>query len=188
MLPMQNLSAKVGPATWGILTAVDTVRITRLYERVNSIAFLMTGDEGEASLIQVDVMSSAAMFVEMCEGPLGTGPMSWEMRERAVDRQLMIVLKRWIEFAPLNISISGAEDYPAPDVNGVGMDGEHIELRSALLQVPASERLMFILHWTMGFTYERCAVMFNLNDSLQAGDAAWNALRMVREKLRESSN
>jgi DNA-directed RNA polymerase specialized sigma24 family protein len=147
----------------------------------------MTGDVDQAELIEACTMSSAKTFLDLSEGPLGI-PITPTMRERVIDRQLMIQLRAWIQFVGLHLSL---DDVPAVTAAGhsvAAIDATSQEVRTALLKMPASERLVYILHWCSGYAYERIDVMLNLGDPILAHEAAYVALHMLREKLQEAVN
>ena len=157
------------------------LEIVAACDRVYTVAMLMTGDHEQACIIQACTLSSAKTFLDFCEGPQGL-TVDRSMRERVIDRQMMIALKTWVTFEPLELPATSSVWHP----NLVDCDLQ--DLATALLKIPAAERLVYILRFVQSYDYERIDVLLNLGDPVLAHEAAYVALHMLREKLSEASN
>lgn len=184
---MEPIGPKIGIATWEPQSGEEAFEILSHYDRVFRIALLMTGDREQSQLIEAATLASARVFVEWSEGS-GAMIIDPVMRGRIIDRQMLIQLKAWLQFAPLNLDPQAWVDQHEERCELVQQHGKEAEIKTALLRLPASERLVYVLRWCLGYNYERIDVLLNLGSPILAREAAYISLRMLREKLQEKAN
>lgn len=132
--------------------------------RVFAVAFYMTGGELDAE----DILANTFMRAfQQSNEPTG----------QQVDTSLVSELKQHVEFEP----VSTAPITPAP---GTGLAGQRNvkrpDLEAALIHLPATERLVFLLRDVEGYPADRVAATLELTPQ-----AVNVALLRARLKLRE---
>ena len=186
-MQMDTIGPKIGIATWEPRSGEEAFQVLAAYDRVYRIALLMTGDEEQSQLIEAATLASAKIFRDWCEGSASM-LIDDVMRDRIIDRQMMIQLKAWLDFRPLDLDPQCWVDQHAEREALTRQGPNESAVRTALLLLPASERLVYVLRWAMGYSYERIEVMLNLGSPILAREAAYIALRLLREKLQEKAN
>lgn len=147
--------------------AIDTLEAYRqVYEvnrhRVYALAFWMTDNELAAEELMGDV------FRRVFSRSVSNDP-------ETVDRALVAELRNYMAIGPLTLDCGVSTDAP-----GVRRSAMRIHLERAVVQLPATERLVFLLHDVEGCDHARIARTLDIVEQESRG-----ALHQARLKVRE---
>jgi RNA polymerase sigma-70 factor (ECF subfamily) len=130
--------------------------------RIYSLAFWMTDSEPEAQKIQECAFARAFTYHA-------------EPTPEEIDRALLNVLRERMTLGYLSLQVE-----TCCEVLNVRRNTLRVHLERAIVQLPATERLIFCLHDGEGYTHERVAGMLGLTtEESQAG------LHQARCRIRE---
>jgi len=145
-------------------TKVD--RCHEIYEqnrhRVYSLAFLMTDSELVAEELMIQAFSRA--FAE-----------STEPSAEDIDRALLAELHEYIDFRPLSLQCAAADR-----VFSIRRNTRRVDLERAVVQLPATEKMIFLMHDVERYDHARIAGLLGIteNDSC-------HGLHQARLRVRE---
>jgi RNA polymerase sigma-70 factor (ECF subfamily) len=130
--------------------------------RIYSLAFWMTDSEPEAQEIQESAFARAFKYHE-------------EPTSEEIDRALLNELRERMTIGYLSLQAE-----PCTEILSVRRNTLRVHLERAIVQLPATERLIFCLHDGEGYTHERIANMLGVAmEESQAG------LHQARCRIRE---
>lgn len=163
--------AKLTGFTEYLTSAVDGLsHYQAVYEdnrhRVYSLAFWMTDNELTAE--QVMTRTFARAFT------LG------DPNRETIDRALMAELCRIIRFDALTLDCA-----PVRDVAHVRRNTRRVDLERAVVRLPHTERLVFLMHDVEAYNHRRIASLLGLTES-QSQKALHQARLRIRELLARS--
>ena len=130
--------------------------------RVYALAFWMTDNEIAAE----DVMANAFIRV-FAASPDPDG--------EAVDRALLTEVRELMPVGTLTLECS-----PSATIEGVRRNIKRVHLERALVQVPPTERLIFLLHDVESYGHDRIARTLGIS-----GEESQQGLHQARLRLRE---
>jgi RNA polymerase sigma-70 factor (ECF subfamily) len=138
--------------------------------RVFALAFYMTGGELEAEQVLTDTFLRAYRQMPEPDG-------------ETVDRSLVAELKEVVDFAPPETApIPVAEPAASPMQRNV----KRPDLEAALGQLPATERMIFLLRDVEGYPTERVAATLELTPA-EVNVALFRARLLLRQELSRSN-
>jgi len=147
-----------------IPSKVDSCR--EIYEqnryRVYSLAFWMTDNELAAEELMIDTFYRA--FAAKQDA-------TWD----DIDRTFMTVLRECMPLAPLTLDCA-----PCNQVLSVRRNTLRVELERAVVQLPNTEKLMFLMHDVEGYDHARIASLLNVSE-----DESYRGVHQARLRLRE---
>jgi RNA polymerase sigma-70 factor (ECF subfamily) len=119
-------------------------------QRVFALAFYMTGGEMEAEEILGNTFIRAFRQAKEPSGEL-------------VDRSLVTELQQHVEFEPVRPEPQPLAMPPAPAERLEHRNVKRPDLEAALVHLPATERLVFLLRDVEGYTVERVAATLEIS-------------------------
>ncbi len=157
-----NLLAAYLPAT----VEARAEAYKRVYEenrhRVYALAFWMTDNEVAAQELMVHTFCRAfAASPEPCS--------------ESIDRALLTELREWMPVGPLTLECSAASE-----VKNVRSNTLRVHLERAVVQVPATERLIFLMHDVESYGHERIARTLGISQ-----EESRSGLHQARLRMRE---
>ena len=132
------------------------------YHRIYSFAFRMTDNELTAEDVVGNVFRRAFSLVA-------------SPREEVLDRALVHELREQIVIGPLTLECS-----PATEVAGVRRNTKRVHLENAVAQLPATERLIFLMHDVEGYDHVRISRTIGVSEIESS-----YGLHQARLKMRE---
>jgi RNA polymerase sigma-70 factor, ECF subfamily len=148
------------------LPAVESPNYEHIYEenrhRVYALSFWMTDNEMAAEELMSQVFRRA---FAACDEP----------NAETIDRALIAELR---ETAPLGVLT--LECTPAAEVLSVRNNVLRVHLERAVVQLPRTERLIFLMHDAESYSHERIACTLGLNE-----DESRHGLHQARLRVRE---
>jgi RNA polymerase sigma-70 factor, ECF subfamily len=143
---------------------VDNCR--EIYElnrhRVYSLAFLMTDNELVAEELMVQTFSRA--FAD-----------NHESSDEDIDRALIAALREYVDFKPLSLQCA-----PCERVVSVRQNTRRVDLERAVVQLPATERMIFLMHDVERYEHARIANLLGISE-----DGSCEGLHQARLRIRE---
>ncbi len=133
--------------------------------RVYALAFWMTDNEIAAE----DLMSNTFIRVFACGAECA--------QEEDVDRALITELRELMPLGVLTLDCS-----PAADVKNIRGNTKRVHLERAVVQVPATERMIFLMHDVEGYEHARIARMLGITDQ-ESRQGLHHARLRIREIL-----
>lgn len=141
-------------------------RCHEIYElnrhRVYSLAFWMTDNELVAEELMTQTFSRA--FAE-----------SGEPSEEEIDRALLAELHEYVDFRPLSLQCAAADR-----VLSVRRNTLRVDLERAVVQLPATEKMIFLMHDVERYDHVRIAGLLGISE-----DISCQGLHQARLRLRE---
>ncbi len=141
-------------------------RYREIYElnrhRVYSLAFLMTDNElvAEELMIQSFTRAFAA---------------SHEPSDEDVDRALIAELREYVDFMPLSLQCA-----PCERIVSVRRNTRRVDLERAVAQLPATEKMIFLMHDVVRYEHGRVASLLGISE-----DNSCAGLHQARLRIRE---
>ncbi len=132
------------------------------HHRVYALAFWMTDNEMAAE----ELMSAS-----FCRAFASTPAVDSE----AIDRALMVELRELMAIGSLTLECS-----PSQEVCNVRRNVKRVDLERAVVQLPVTERLIFLLHDVEGYDHARVARTVGVSE-----DESAHGLHQARLRLRE---
>ena len=130
--------------------------------RVYAWAFLMTDNEIAAEELMTNTFIRAfATFA--CPD------------SEAIDRALLTELREWMPVGPLTLECSAATA-----VVNARANVKRVHLERAVVQVPATERMIFLMHDVEGYAHDRIASTMGISES-----ESRHGLHQARLRVRE---
>lgn len=162
-----TLQAKVDGLSTYIRTAEDRLEQYREnfennYHRIYSLAFRMTNNELLAEEAVGNVFRRAFSLV--------ASP-SAEVLDRALVREL----REQAPIGPLTLECA-----PAAEVAGIRKNVKRVHLEAAVVELPTTERLIFLMHDVEGYDHARIGRTIGVT-----GDESRRGLHQARLRLRE---
>lgn len=147
-----------------IPSTVDSCR--EIYEqnrhRIYSLAFWMTDSELAAEELMIDTFRQAFAANQ-------------DATSEEIDRALLAVLRECTNVGPLTLHCA-----PCDKVLGVRRRTLRVELERAVVQLPNTEKLMFLLHDVEGYEHARIARLLGVTEN-----ACQHGVHQARLRLRE---
>ncbi|MGE5113530.1 MAG: sigma-70 family RNA polymerase sigma factor [Acidobacteriaceae bacterium] len=138
----------------------------KIYEanrhRVYSFAFWMTDNELAAEEMSARTFHRAFAHTEA-------------PTDEIVDRMLLLEIREQMPVGNLTLNCAAAEK-----VEGIRHNVKRVHLERAVVQLPATERLIFVMHDGEGYTHERIARTIGITDR-----ESQNGLHQARLRIRE---
>jgi len=145
-------------------TKID--RYHEIYElnrhRVYSLAFWMTDNELVAEELMIQTFSRA--FAQ-----------NGEPSAEDIDRALLAELHEYVDFAPLSLQCA-----PAVRALSVRRNTRRVDLERAVVQLPATEKMIFLMHDVERYDHARIAGLLGISE-----DDSCQGLHQARLRLRE---
>lgn len=129
--------------------------------RVYALAFWMTDNELVAQDVMTDTFERAFALGE--DGP------------EAIDRALLAELRDIVPFEELTLKCA-----PSTTVSEVRRNTKRVDLERAVVQLPPTERLVFLMHDVEQYAHSRIARLLGLTEI-----ESQNALHQARLRIRE---
>ncbi|HUI82891.1 MAG TPA: sigma-70 family RNA polymerase sigma factor [Candidatus Binatia bacterium] len=149
-----------------VLPQLRVERCRRTYEqnrhRVYCLAFLMTGNELTAEQLMIDTFCRAFAAGE-------------EPSADEIDRALIAELRACMPLGKLTLKCA-----PCKRVLSVRRNTLRVHLECAVIQLPETEKLMFLMHDVEGYDHARIAGLLNVTE-----DASRRGVHQARLRLRE---
>lgn len=167
------MSLSVGEATnLGFAQYLPTLsqskvdRYREIYElnrhRVYSLAFWMTDNELVAEELMIQTFSRA--FVA-----------SHEPSGEDIDRALIAELREYVDFMPLSLRCA-----PCERILSVRRNTRRVDLERAVVQLPATEKMIFLMHDVERYDHARIAELLGISE-----DNSCQGLHQARLRVRE---
>ena len=145
-------------------TKVD--RCHEIYElnrhRVYSLAFWMTDNELVAEELMIQTFSRAFAAAS-------------EPSAEDIDRALLAELHEYVDFRPLSLQCA-----PAARVLSVRRNTRRVDLERAVVQLPATEKMIFLMHDVERYDHVRIAGLLGITE-----DDSCQGLHQARLRVRE---
>ncbi len=156
----------LGLAALGAAKAEKREQYQRIYEanrhRIYSFAFWMTDNELAAEEISARTFHRA--FAQT-DAP----------SDEAIDRMLLSEIRELMPVGSLTLSCPAADK-----VEGVRHNVKRVHLERAVVQLPATERLIFVMHDGDGYGHDRIARTIGISER-----ESQNGLHQARLRIRE---
>ena len=130
--------------------------------RVYSLAFWMTDNELVAEELMIQTFSRA--FAETSEAS-----------DEDIDRALLGELHEYVDFRPLSLRCASADR-----VLSVRRNTLRVDLERAVVQLPATEKMIFLMHDVERYDHVRIAGLLGISE-----DDSCQGLQQARLRLRE---
>jgi RNA polymerase sigma-70 factor (ECF subfamily) len=130
--------------------------------RVYSLAFWMTDNELDAEELMVDAFTQAFARTDQPSAD-------------AIDRALITSLRQLLPLGSLTLNCA-----PAQQVLSVRRNSMRVDLERAVVQLPPTEKLMFLMHDVEGYDYARIARLLGMSQ----GESR-NGVHQARLRMRE---
>jgi len=141
-------------------------RYREIYElnrhRVYSLAFLMTDNELVAEELMIQTFSRAFAAGQ-------------EPSDEDIDRALIAELREYVDFMPLSLQCA-----PAEQVLSVRKNTRRVDLERAVVQLPATEKMIFLMHDVERYEHARIADLLGIS-----ADNSCQGLHQARLRVRE---
>lgn len=141
-------------------------RYREIYElnrhRVYSLAFLMTDNELVAEELMIKTFSRA--FAD-----------SYEPSEEDIDRALIAELREYVDFKPLSLQCA-----PCERTLSVRRNTRRVDLECAVVQLPATEKMIFLMHDVERYDHAHIASLLAINEANSC-----EGLHQARLRIRE---
>ena len=141
-------------------------RYREIYElnrhRVYSLAFLMTDNELVAEELMIQTFSRAFAAGQ-------------EPSDEDIDRALIAELREYVDFMPLSLQCA-----PAEQVLSVRKNTRRVDLERAVVQLPATEKMIFLMHDVERYEHARIADLLGISE-----DNSCQGLHQARLRVRE---
>jgi RNA polymerase sigma-70 factor (ECF subfamily) len=132
------------------------------YYRIYSLAFRMTNNELLAEEAVGNVFRRAFSLVASPSGEV-------------LDRALVRELREQAPIGPLTLECA-----PAAEVSGIRQNVKRVHLEAAVVELPATERLIFLMHDVEGYDHVRIGRTIGIT-----ADESRRGLHQARLRLRE---
>ena len=146
--------------------AITAGKAKDIYEknkhRIYSLAFWMTDNELEAEELSINVFNRAFSIAN-------------EPTEEMIDRALVNELRESRPIGTLNLSCNEAKD-----IYKIRVHVKRVHLERAVIQLPATERLIFLLHDAMQRDHSSIAQLLGISES-----ESCHGLHQARLRVRE---
>ncbi len=143
---------------------VDSCR--EIYERnrhrVYSLAFWMVDNELVAEELMIQTFSRAFAA-------------NHEPSDEDVDRALIAELREYVDFKPRSLQCA-----PAARIVSVRQNTRRVDLERALIQLPATEKMIFLMHDVERYDHARIASLLGINEQNSC-----EGLHQARLRIRE---
>jgi len=153
----------------GYLPALFQSKVDRYHEIyelnrhcVYSLAFLMTDNELVAEELMIQTFSRAFAI-------------SLEPTAEDIDRALIAELREYVDFRPLSLHCA-----PAERMLSVRGNTRRVDLERAVVQLPATEKMIFLMHDVEGYDHRCIADLLGISE-----DNSCQGLHQARLRLRE---
>lgn len=141
-------------------------RYRQIYElnrhRVYSLAFLMTDNELVAEELMIQTFSRAFAGSD-------------EPSADDVDSALISELRGYVDFKPLSLRCT-----PSERVLAIRRNTRRVDLERAVVQLPATEKMIFLMHDVERYEHARIADLLGISD-----DDSCQGLHQARLRIRE---
>jgi RNA polymerase sigma-70 factor, ECF subfamily len=141
-------------------------RFREIYElnrhRVYCLGFWMTDNELVADELMMQTFSCA----------FATGH---EPSVEDIDRALLAALREYVDFRPLSLHCAAPER-----VISVRRNTRRVDLERAVVQLPATEKMIFLMHDVEGYDHARIANLLGISE-----DSSCQGLHQARLRVRE---
>ncbi len=131
-------------------------------DRIYSLAFWMTDNELEAELL---VSSTFLRAFAMSEQP----------GDEMIDRALLTELRQTTAIGTLTLRCEAAVE-----VQNIRTNTKRVHLERAIVQLPATERMVFCMHDGEGYSHQRIARLLGITP-VESQEAAHQARLRIRE-------
>jgi len=141
-------------------------RYREIYElnrhRVYSLAFLMTDNELVAEELMIQTFSRAFAG-------------SQEPSADDIDSALIAELREYVDFKPLSLHCT-----PSERVLAIRRNTRRVDLERAVVQLPATEKMIFLMHDVERYDHARIAHLLGIGD-----EDSCQGLHQARLRIRE---
>jgi RNA polymerase sigma-70 factor, ECF subfamily len=151
--------------------------------RVYALAFWMTDNELAAEEVMSNTFERAFAGLSV-EFPTLAAPLRGsaergapEDDSEAIDHALVAELRYAVSFSEPSLSCA-----PSTEVAGVRRNTKRVDLERAVVQLPPTERLVFLMHDVEAYDYSRIARLLGINE-LESRTALHQARLRIRELL-----
>ena len=163
-ISMENVKL-TGFTAFGVAaTAPRIQRYEDIYEnnhhRIYSLAYWMTASEVEGEELMANVFCRAFAYTA-------------EPTQEQIDRALVSELRELMTLGPLTLDCT-------PTTAGMGRNVKRIHLEEAVKQLPATERIAFLLHDVESYSHDRISALLGLTQE-ESRSAVYQARLSIRE-------